>query len=66
MRVSDEKEAREADCLAADAVDIEVTSDDRDDVDGLLGSTGCRGAPTGASAHSGGHHFFPAVLRYLT
>ena len=49
MRVSDEKEAREADCLAADVVDRDVISDDRDDVDALLGR-GCRGSPTGVSA----------------
>ena len=49
MRVSDEKEAREADCLAADVVDRDVISDDRDDVDALLGR-GWRGSPTGVSA----------------
>ena len=50
MRVRDENEAREADGLAADVVDRDVTSEDRDDVDASLAMTGCRGAPTGVSA----------------
>ena len=51
MRVSDEKEAREADCLAADVVDRDVTSDDREDVEALLVRAGCRGTPTEVSAN---------------
>ncbi len=63
MRVSDEKEVREADCLAADVVDRDVTSDDRDDVDALLGMAGCKGAPTGVSARK--HTVLSADLMLL-
>lgn len=47
---SDDMEAREVDCLAAEAVDMDVRSDDSDDVDPALAIAGFKGAPTGASA----------------